>query len=164
MSDTEYILSDEEEDEALNFPEASASGGPTAVEYSSTASTPSISGQTIIHPFAQASAAGTTSGVMAGVAIDGTTLVPYILNGVLNLPPGISSLNRLDDESDIPQPGDAGWVVTMYHPMLSWNGGADIASFRQLMRIYNGELQVSCQYQLYPSGQPTAWMLIYMPF
>lgn len=109
-----------------------------------------------------------TPGLIIGAAFDANIATPTVNNGLVVMPayptpaaPTYTITRNDDDEA--PEPGVDGWVITMYQPMLSWNGGADIASFRQLMRIYNNEIQVSCQYQLYPDGQPTAWMPIYIP-
>lgn len=165
MSDIEYILSDELEDEAFNFPEDSSGGGggsaPTAVEYTTAVNAPRVNGQTIQHPYADETNAG---GVISGIRASSVS-APYIARGEIIIPeiPEIpSAAITIEQETEtVPEPGLDGWVETLYLPMLSWNGGADIASFRQLMKVDGGTVRVSSQYLLFRAGEDTNWSVLF---
>lgn len=45
----------------------------------------------------------------------------------------------------LPEDGKEGWILTLYLPMIYHSNGTtqEIYSFKQMMRFYNGKLQVS---------------------
>lgn len=82
-----------------------------------------------------------TSNQALKVRVDQTT-IGYGLSGELTALTGISSVVQA---SGVPEEGQNGWVTTMYHPMLYHCGTDAIISYRQLMRVADGKLEVSHQ-------------------
>lgn len=160
MSDTEYILSDELEDEAFNFPEDSSGGGggsaPTAVEYTTAVNAPRVNGQTIQHPYADETNAG---GVISGIRASSVS-APYIAGGEIIIPeiPEIpeTAITIEQYTESVPVDGEEGWILSAYMPMIMASDGSGdlLLSFKQLMRIHNGKLQVNFQRAVAPAG---AW-------
>lgn len=54
----------------------------------------------------------------------------------------------------LPEDGKEGWILTLYLPMIYHSNGTsqEIYSFKQMMRFYNGKLQVSAQRSKAPNG------------
>lgn len=106
-----------------------------------------------------------TPGLVVAAAFNSSISTPTINNGRVELPPypvpiipPTYTVTRNDEY--VPEPDVDGWVMTLYQPMLSWNGGSDIVSFRQLMRIKDNVLEVSWQYQQVEDGQGLPWALL----
>lgn len=58
---------------------------------------------------------------------------------------GGGSLSIAQYTTNIPEHGVDGWILTQYMPMVYTGGNDTLISYRQLMRVYNGVLQVSFQ-------------------
>lgn len=108
--------------------------------------------------------AGTsTLGLVRSVQVDTAATAGYISNGNVFLPQAhqtegafvlgvLGKVEQYHASSELPEPGVNGWIQTLWLPMQSANGGSQIVSYRQLMRIYHGALQVSMQWCLHPGG------------
>lgn len=64
---------------------------------------------------------------------------------------GVTSVQQYTS-SPLPEPGVNGWVVTAYQPMVYTAGDTTMCSYRQLMRVSGGALQVSHQRAIYPDN------------
>lgn len=101
-----------------------------------------------------------TLGLVRSIQVDASATVGKITDGNIFLPlAGQTSsswvngvVGYVSQFSGVPEPGVDGWVQTLYLPMQSANGGAQIVSYRQLMRFFQGALQVSAQRCLHPEG------------
>lgn len=99
-----------------------------------------------------------TPGMVVGIEYAKDAFEPQIKNGMVQLLPAVEAVMRND--SYVPEPGEDGWVMTLYQPMMNWNGDSDIASFRQLMRVKDNVLEVSWQYQVVRDGLGLPWELL----
>lgn len=107
-------------------------------------------------------ASADVAGLIASIEADEESEEPSIVDGAIKLPMAdetldcgaraglMSSTGQFADE--LPTDGCDGWVQSLYLPMQSANGGSQIVSYRQLVRICNGQLQVSAQRCLHPDG------------
>lgn len=107
-------------------------------------------------------AAADVAGLIASVAADDAATGCSIVDGAITLPMADDTLDcdaraglmksTGQYSETLPTDGCDGWVQSLYLPMQSANGGAQIVSYRQLVRICNGQLQISAQRCLHPDG------------
>lgn len=90
----EFILSDELEDEAFNFPVGEAGGSSiVSVEYTSSVEAPTVEGASIYHPLAQQNEWGSSvAGVINGIHATSMLSSPCIINGDIRIPYAGSSV------------------------------------------------------------------------
>lgn len=112
-------------------------------------------------------ASADVAGLIASVEADEEAEEMSIADGAIKLPMADESLecearaglmkNTGQFSESLPTDGCDGWVQSLYLPMQSANGGSQIVSYRQLVRICNGQLQVSAQRCLHPDGNWEAY-------
>lgn len=128
------------------------------VQFSSGIDEPRISGGMIDLPLAEYEHTGSTvddaghAGGVLGICYGSGIDAPRISGGMIELiEPTIEQYS-----ATVPEDGAEGWVLSAYMPMIMASDGSGdlLVSFRQLMRIYNGRLQVNFQRAVAPTG---AW-------
>lgn len=85
------------------------------------------------------------------ISSDSQITDPCISNGHIKIPKYIAPEMAVCQNICLPQHGVDGWTQTFYMPMVQLMNSC-YYSFQQLMRFHNGNLEVSAQRYLIPSG------------